>query len=393
MPALPSAFSSGCHRNIAALGAASLAMGISSSMIHRVLPLFLTTVLAASPLVLGVIEGVAEGSSSIMKIFSGALSDWMRRRKVLVLIGYAISACVKPLFALADTAAIVLVARLADRIGKGIRDAPRDALIADLTVTGQRGAGFGLRHSLFTIGAVVGPLAAMSLMSASGDGFRLVFVAATIPALISVFVLARFVEENPADRGDGLRRTFRREDLLSLPAIFWWTVSFAVLLTMARFSPAFLLLKAHALALDIDLIPMVWVLVYSVYGATAYPFGRLSDHVRPTLQLALGIACLAAAQTLLAYADSLELFAAGIVLWGLQMGILQGLVSVLIANTAPANLRGTAFGIFELAVGVATLAANAGAGLLWTASGPSASFALGGALAVICGGTLLLRLR
>lgn len=193
MPALPSAFSSGRHRNIAALGAASLAMGISSSMIHGVLPIFLTTVLAASPLVLGVIEGVAERSSSIMKIFSGALSDWMRRRKALVLIGYAISACVKPLFALADTAAIVLVARLADRIGKGIRDAPRDALIADLTVTGQRGAGFGLRHFLFTIGAVVGPLTAMSLMSASGDGFRLVFVAATIPALTSVFVLARFV--------------------------------------------------------------------------------------------------------------------------------------------------------------------------------------------------------
>ena len=368
-------------------------MGVSSSMIHGVLPLFLTTVLAASPLVLGVIEGVAEGSSSIMKIFSGALSDWMRRRKALVLIGYTISACVKPLFALADTAAIVLVARIADRIGKGIRDAPRDAFIADLTVTGQRGAGFGLRHSLFTIGAVVGPLAAMSLMSASGDGFRLVFAAATVPAFISVFVLARFVEENSADPGDGLRRTFRREDLLSLPATFWWTVSFAILLTMARFSPAFLLLKAHAVGLDTDLIPMVWVLVYSVYGASAYPCGRLSDHVRPTFQLALGIACLAAAQTLLAFADSLDLFAVGIVLWGLQMGILQGLVSVLIAITAPANLRGTAFGIFELAVGVATLAANAGAGLLWTASGPSASFALGGALAVLCGGTLLLRLR
>jgi len=393
MPVLPPAFSSGHHRNIAALGVASLAMGISSSMIHGVLPLFLTTVLAASPLVLGIIEGVAEGSSSIMKIFSGALSDWMRRRKALVLIGYTISACVKPLFALADTAAIVLVARLADRIGKGIRDAPRDAFIADLTVTGQRGASFGLRHSLFTIGAVVGPLAAMSLMSASGDGFRLVFAAATVPAFISVFVLARFVEENPADPGDGLRRTFRREDLLNLPATFWWTVSFAVLLTMARFSPAFLLLKAHAIGLDIDLIPMVWVLVYSIYGATAYPFGRLSDHVRPTFQLAIGIACLAGAQTLLACADSLELFAAGIVLWGLQMGILQGLVSALIANTAPANLRGTAFGIFELAVGIATLAANAGAGLLWATNGPSASFALGGALAILCGGTLLLRLR
>ncbi len=378
-------------RNVVVLGAVSLAMGFSSAMIHGLLPVFLVTVLGASTVLLGVIEGIAEGTTSLVKILSGASSDWMRRRKPLVLLGYGLSACVKPLFPMAESAATILFARFADRIGKGIRDAPRDAFVADVTPTVIRGSGFGLRQALYTIGAVLGPLTAMVIMEQSGGSFRSVFWIAVIPAFISVAILAVYVDERPIVTEGRLRRTLRRSDILTLPPQFWWAVSLAAILALARFSPAFVMLKTHSIGVAAAMIPLAWALMNAVYGAAAYPFGTLSDHENPRLQLAFGVLCLIGANLALAAAESVEMLAVGIVLWGLQMGVIQGLLSAMVANAAPDHLRGTAFGIYDLAVGLATFLASAGAGALWAVGGPVASFLAAASLAGIAAAMLLRR--
>jgi MFS family permease len=368
--------------NVGVLGIVSLLMGMSSAMIYGLLPVFLVTVLGASATTVGLIEGVAEATTSAMKIFSGAASDWIGRRKPLVVIGYALSAMNKLLFPLAETASIVLIARIADRIGKGIRDAPRDALLADVTPTAIRGSGFGLRFALYTIGAVTGPLAAVALMALSGDNFRLVFWIALLPGLASVAVLVIGLKEPPNQHRDGGRRLpIARDDLAQLGAAFWWALAIAAIFSLARFSPAFLVLKAHDVGIDAAFVPFILVVMYLVYSAAAYPFGVLADRVSRQLQLGIGAVILVAADLALAAAGSVWMTALGAGLWGLQMGVTQGLLSAAIADAAPERLRGTAFGIFDLAVGAATFAASAGAGLLWTVGGPARSFVAGAALA------------
>ncbi len=375
-------------RNVAALGLVSLSMGMSSAMIHSLLPGFLITVLGVGALTVGAIEGIAESTASFMKIFSGRLSDRLGRRKPLVLFGYGLSAMTKVLFPLAAVASTVLLARFLDRVGKGLRDAPRDALLADVTPDGIRGAGFGLRTALYTVGAVAGPAAAIGLMSVTGGDVRLVFWIALVPAAISVLVVVFGVEE-PA-RTDALERptiAFGRQDLEQLGAAFWRAVAIAALLSLARFSPAFLLLKAGHVGMDAAVVPAMFAVMNAVYGATAYPFGALSDRIDTRRQLALGIGILVGAHVVLAAADTVLVAAVGAGLWGLQMGITQGLLSATVANAAPAHLRGTAFGLYELVVGVATLLASVGAGGLWRIGGPAAAFgaaaALAGAAAVI----------
>jgi MFS family permease len=285
-------------------------------------------------------------------------------------LGYALSAVNKLLFPIAESASMVLLARVSDRVGKGIRDAPRDALMTDMTPSAIRGSGFGLRLALYTVGAVLGPLAAMTIMSLSGDNFRLVFWIALIPGFASVAVLLLWVKEEPRAGAEWHWPPIRREDITDLSAPFWWAISIAAILSLARFSPAFLVLKAHSIHVDAAFVPIMLVAMYLVYSAAAYPFGVLADHIDRPRQLGVGIVVLILANLVLAWADSFWMTMLGGALWGLQMGMTQGLLAAAVADAAPENLRGTAFGIFDLIIGVATFTASAAAGVLWMVGGP-----------------------
>ena len=365
-------------------------MGMSSQMTHSLLPLFLVTVLGASAVSVGVIEGIAAATDSIARVFSGTLSDWLGRRKPLVVLGYGLAALSKPLFPLSGDVATVLAARFIDRTGKGIRDAPRDALLADQLPPTVRGSGFGLRLTLFTIGSVVGPLAATGVMVASGGDFRLVFWVAVVPAFLSVAVLVAAVKEPPNDRVN-LARRFSLRELGRLPALFWWIVSITAVLEVARFSQAFLLLKAKEVGVETAMVPTFLVLMSAVYGLTAYPCGILADHVNRRLQLGIGVVTLMACHLVLAVAESMWMTAFGAVLWGLQMGMIQGLLAASVADAAPEHLRGTAFGIFYFVDGVASLLASSGAGLLWVLGGSGLAFGIGAALAAAVALMLVVR--
>jgi len=371
-------------RGVWVLGFVSLLMDLSSEMIHALLPLYLTVGLGASALVVGLIEGIAEATALIVKVFSGALSDRLRNRKWLTALGYGLAAISKPLFPLATTPAMVFTARFADRIGKGIRGAPRDALIADLTPESIRGAAFGLRQSLDTVGAVIGPLLAMALMLAWNDDFRAVFWVAVIPAMLS-FALITFAVRDPKTTRKaavaGGKTAFTWKLARGLGRAFWLVTAMGAAMTLARFSEAFLILRATDLGVAMAFAPLVLVGMSAVYALSAYPAGRLADRMPPAALLAAGIACLVAADIVLALSTSVAAFAAGIVLWGLHMGLTQGLLAAMVANAAPEDRRGTAFGVFNLASGIAMLAASVIAGALWHYVGPAATFWAGAALA------------
>ena len=331
--------------NVAVLGVVSLLMGMSSAMIYGLLPVFLVTVLGASAASVGLIEGIAEATTSLLKIFSGVASDWIGRRKPLVVLGYALSAVNKLLFPLAESASTVLLARISDRIGKGIRDAPRDALLADVMPSAVRGTGFGLRLALYTIGAVAGPLAAVALMRLSGDDFRLVFWIALIPGFASIAVLLVGVSEPPnrPQTTDGGCRS-GAPIWRSSPHRSGGRSRIAGIFSLARFSPAFLVLKTHDIGVDAAFVPIILVVMYLLYSAAAYPFGILADRIDRHLQLALGAAILISADLVLASASTTWMVGLGAALWGLQMGVTQGLLSAAIADAAPERLRGSAFG-------------------------------------------------
>ncbi len=354
------------------LGFVSLLMDISSEMIHSLLPLFLFDVLGASALVVGVIEGLGESTALVIKVFSGTLSDYLRRRKGLALFGYALATLTKPLFAMASSIGLVLTARVLDRIGKGVRGAPRDALIADLAPPQRRGAAFGLRQSLDTVGAFLGPLLAVALMLAWADDFRAVFWVSVIPGALAVGVReptrhAATKRVNPISRAS-LRR---------LGPSYWWVVGIGTVFTLARFSEAFLVLRAQQGGIPIAFVPLVMVAMNVVYAASAYPFGKLSDHTSHTALLAFGLVVLIAADLVLASGDRWPTILVGVGLWGVHMGITQGLLAAMVSATAPPDLRGTAFGFFNLVGGFAMLAASAAAGLLWSRLGAASTFYAG----------------
>jgi len=366
-------------------------MDTSSELIHSLLPVFLVSTLGASALVVGLIEGVGEATAQIVKVFSGALSDYWGKRKPLAVLGYGLGALSKPLFAIAPSAAVVLAARLIDRTGKGIRGAPRDALIADVVPEALRGAAYGLRQSLDTVGAFLGPLLAMALMALWSDDIRAVFAVAIVPGLLSVALLWVGVHERDTSRRATPVNPLRRERLRELSGAYWWVVAVGAAFALARFSEAFLVLRARAGGLPLGLTPLVLIGMNGVYSVAAYPFGTLSDRMSRSALLASGVAVLIAADLALAWDAGWGAVSGGIALWGLHMGMTQGLLGAMVADTAPVELRGTAFGLFNLVSGGATLLASVVAGLLWDRLGAEATFLAGAAFAAVALATMLAR--
>ncbi len=366
------------------LGLASLSMDLSSEMIHSLLPVFLVSVLEASAGALGLIEGVAEATASIAKVFSGVWSDRLGRRKPLVVCGYGLAALVKPLFPWATGVGSVLAARFADRLGKGIRGAPRDALVADVTPPEQRGAAYGLRQTLDTAGALLGPLVAIGLMVVLAGNIRAVFWIAVLPAWVAVALLFFGIDE-PAQHADGRppRTLPHWRDLRQFSPAYWGVVAIGAVFTLARFSEAFLVLRAHDVGLALDWTPLALVVLNITYVASAYPSGKLSDRVGRIGLLALGLVLLIVADVVLALGIHLGATLAGIAIWGLHMGLTQGLLAALVADTAPASLRGSAFGVFHLVGGVAALVASLLAGVLWETSGPPTTFFAGAVFSAV----------
>jgi len=378
-------------RTVWALGIVSLFMDLSSEIIHALLPLFLTTTLGVSVAMVGLIDGIAEATASISKVFSGYVSDRIGRRKPLILMGYGLGALSKPLFALAGSAPLVLGARFADRIGKGLRGAPRDALVADVTPKAIRGRAFGLRQSLDTIGAFVGPLLAMVLMAVFSNDIRRVFWIAVIPAILAVlFVIFGVEEPRDHEKQSPTRPPIVFADLKRLDRPFWIVVAIGVVFTLARFSEAFLILKASGEGLPLTFAPAVLVVMNVVYALGAYPAGIASDKYPAHILLAWGLAFLILADFALALWPSLIGAFIGIAFWGLHMALTQGLMAKLVADRAPSELRGSAFGLFNLACGVAMLAASVLAGLLWDLAGPRSTFLAGAGFATIAAFGLLL---
>lgn len=364
------------------LGFVSLLMDISSEMIHSLLPLFMVTILGASTMAVGLVEGLAESLALVVKVFSGTLSDYLGKRKGLALFGYALGAFTKPLFAVASGVGLVLTARVLDRVGKGVRGAPRDAMVADIAPPQLRGGAFGLRQSLDTVGAFFGPLLAVGLMLLWANDFRAVFWVAVLPGLMAVALLLFGIHEPEHRQTSTGRNPFRWDNLTRLASAYWWVVGFGAIFALARFSEAFLVLRAQHGGIPVALVPLVMVAMNLIYALSAYPFGKLSDQMSHMKLLALGLLVLIAADLVLAMNDRWGAVLLGVGLWGLHMGMTQGLLATMVADTAPADLRGTAYGFFNLTSGLAMLIASVLAGFLWDQFGASFTFYAG---AVFCG--------
>ena len=374
------------------LGFVSMLMDISSELIHSLLPLFMVGTLGISVFTVGVIEGLAEATALVVKVFSGALSDYWGKRKGIVVFDYALGAFTKPLFALASGAGLVIAARLIDRVGKGIRSAPRDALIADMVAPEVRGAAFGLRQALDTVGAFVGPLLGVGLMLLWSNYFRAVLGVAVIPGMLAVALMLG-VKEPDTPKASLLSPPFSRVSLKRLGSAYWWVVVIGGVFTLARFSEAFLLLRALESGVALAYVPLVLVAMNVVYAATAYPFGWLSDRMSHAALLALGLGVLVAGDVVLAEGGSGFNLLVGVVLWGVHMGMTQGLLATMVAATAPEDLRGTAFGFFNVLSGAALLMSSAIAGWLWDSQGAAFTFYAGAGFALLALAGLVLRWR
>ncbi|KVS36848.1 MFS transporter [Burkholderia ubonensis] len=373
-------------RTVWALGFVSLLMDLSSELVHALLPVYLVTTMGMSVVALGVLEGAAEATALIVRIFSGAISDWLGRRKALLLAGYGLAALTKPLFPLAHGPGLVIAARLVDRFGKGIRGAPRDALVADVAPPEIRGACYGLRQSMDTVGAVGGPLLAIALMFAFADHIRAVLWFASIPAFATLAVLMFGVREPAAARAgcvSPFRSPLDRRALRMFSARYWYVVAIGATFTLARFSEAFLVLRAQQTGMELAWVPSVMVVMSLAYTLSAYPVGVVSDRLDRRALLAIGMALLIAADLLLGARADAATVLTGVAVWGLHMGFTQGILAAMVADTAPAEWRGTAFGLFNLASGVAMLLASAIAGWIWQRFGAPSMFFTGAAIVVV----------
>lgn len=365
------------------LGCVSLFMDISSELVHSLLPMFMTVSLGASAASIGLIEGMAEATAPMVKVFSGALSDYLGNRKWLAVAGYGLGALSKPLFAIAPTIGVVLTARILDRIGKGIRGAPRDALVADVTPAHIRGAAFGLRQSLDTVGAFVGPLLAVVIMSLWADDFRLAFWLAVMPGLFAVALLAFGIQEPTREPGTRRMNPLSWENLRNLGASYWRVVAIGAVFALARFSEAFLVLRAMGSGVPIALVPLVMVAMNIVYSLSAYPFGKLADRMDHARLLIAGLAALIVSDVVLALGTHWSSVLLGVALWGLHMGMTQGLLATMVSHTTPAQLRGTGFGFFNLLSGAVTLLSSVIAGELWDKVGAAATFYAGAGFSLL----------
>jgi MFS family permease len=370
-------------RGVWVLGFVSMLMDTSSEMIHALLPVYVVTGLGASAATVGFIEGFAVATAMVTRLFSGVLSDWFGNRKLLVGIGYGLAALSKAIFPLAESVGWIIGARFLDRVGKGIRSAPRDALIADITPPAMRGASFGLRKSLDTVGGFVGPLAAIGLMLLTGDNFTMVFWFAVVPSFFAIGLLVVGVEEPDHAAAGKAKAGLRWRDAARLNGAVWSVIIVSAILTMARYSEAFLILRSQQAGLSVAWIPLIMVVMHVVYGLAAYPVGALSDRLGRIGMLIAGLVFLIAAYAVLAYANTITPLMIGVLLWGLHMGFTQGILATLITDTAPASLRGTAFGIFNLITGGVVLAGNVVAGVLWDVYGAATTFLTGAGLSVV----------
>jgi len=378
-------------RGVWALGFVSLLMDSSSELVHSLLPVFMVTVLGASTVTVGVIEGVAEATAAITKVFSGALSDHFRKRKFLVVLGYGLAAFTKPVFPLATTIGWVFAARFVDRVGKGIRGAPRDALVADIVPRELRGAAYGLRQALDTVGAFIGPVLAVVFMAWFADDVTAVLWVAVVPAFLAVVVLVVAVREpDTAHESSSTRNRLTFADVKRLSVRYWLVVGLAAVFTLSRFSEAFLILRAQDVGLGIGYVPLILIVMNVVYAAVAYPAGVAADRISARKLVVLGLGVLIVADIVLAVSTSPAVAFVGAAFWGLHMALTQGLLSKLVADTAPAELRGTAFGIFNLVSGGALLLASVIAGALWSEFGAPATFVAGALFATLAAGGLLL---
>jgi MFS family permease len=377
-----------------ALGFGSLFMDASSELIHSLLPIFMVGTLGATMTTVGLIEGVAEATAAITKVFSGALSDYLGKRKFLMILGYALAAFTKPIFPLANSVSWVFAARFIDRVGKGIRGAPRDALVADITPASIRGAAYGLRQALDSVGAVLGPLLAVVLMLRFADDIRVVLWFAVVPAFIAVGLLIFYVREpDRSHERDAARKTLMWADTARLPRRYWLVVLLGAVFTLARFSEAFLVLRAQNVGLDLSYVPLVMIVMNLAYAGAAYPAGAAADRASSRTVLLIGLVLLVAADLVLATATRPLIVFGGAALWGLHMALTQGLLSKLVADTVPAHLVATGFGIFNLVSGGALLLASVIAGALWSSIGPSATFLAGAGFAAVAAVGLLAAVR
>ncbi len=370
-------------KGIWVLGFVSMLMDISSEMIHSLLPLFMVTTLGTSVLTVGIIEGLAESTALIVKVFSGIISDYIGKRKSLALFGYALGALTKPLFALASSSGLVLTARLLDRIGKGVRGAPRDALVADIAPPHLRGASFGLRQSLDTVGAFLGPLLATGLMLLWANDFRAIFWIAVIPGTLAVTLLFFGITEPERPHSEKKINPISRQNLQRLSFSYWWVVTISAFFMLARFSEAFLVLQALQVDIPLALTPLVMVAMNIIYAASAYPFGKLSDRISHYKLLGVGLIILVIADLILAHSNHWSTLLLGVTLWGIHMGMTQGLLSAMVAENAPADLRGTAYGIFSLINGLALLIASVLAGFVWDQFGATTTFYTGASFCLL----------
>jgi MFS family permease len=370
-------------RTVWTLGFVSLFMDLSSELVHSLLPVFLVSTLGASVMTVGLIEGVSEAATLVAKVFSGALSDFFRRRKGLILLGYGMGVLTKPLFPLAMSAETVFAARFLDRIGKGIRGAPRDALVADVAPPAIRGACFGLRQSMDTVGAFLGPLLAILMMFLLANDIRQVLWFAVLPAFVTVLLIVFGIEDpkNESSR-NRFHSPIRRDALRRFSGEYWWIVAIGAIFALARFSEAFLILRAQQVGFSVAWVPLVMVVMSMIYSLSAYPAGILSDRMNRRSVLATGLLLLMLADLLLAWANSPVIVLLGVALWGLHMGLTQGIFAAMIADVTPPELKGTAFGLFNLASGLFMLLASAIAGGVWDRHGAAMTFYAGAAFSV-----------
>ena len=383
-------------RTVWALGFVSLFMDVSSEMIHALLPIFMAGTLGASAVMIGLIEGAGEGIALIAKIFSGAIADRFRNHKLLVLIGYSLGVLSKPLFAQADHIGIVFLARFMDRIGKGVRGAPRDAIVAAVTPRPLWGAAYGLRQSLDAAGAFLGPALASVLLYFADAGLREIFWIALVPGILSILLILFGVEDGNAARANAKPMkpapTKIREFLAMRSPFFTQIVILGVVFSLARFSNAFIVLRASGSGIPTAAVPLLMVGMNLVFSLSCFPIGKLADRAAPRHFLAAGLVLLAAADVVMAQFATPAGIIAGTLLWGLHLGATQGIFALLIAKAAPEEKRATAFGIFSFATGAAVLAAGVFAGILWEAAGPAAAF-WGGAVFAFIALILTFRLR